>query len=57
MSEEFRHIAVLWSFSQDELKQIEDKVGKPITNEELVSLVENILDRYGNMEYYELENL
>ena len=57
MTEEFRKINVLWSFSLDELKEIEDKIGRKPTKEELINLVENILDRYGNMEYYELEYL
>ena len=57
MKEEFKDIAVLWSFSKEEIKQIADKIGRKPTREELVNLVENILDRYGNMEYYELEYL
>ena len=47
---EMRHIAVLWSFDNSEIKELKEFLKREPTEEDLKYLVENILERYGNSE-------
>jgi hypothetical protein len=55
--DEEKYVAVLWLFEQGELSDIKKHMGKTPSREDLITLVEDILERYGNMEYYDLEVL
>jgi hypothetical protein len=55
--DEEKYVAVLWQFTSEELNDIRKHIGKAPSREDLIALVEDILERYGNMEYYDLEVL